>query len=97
MFNDIKTYRGSGPRVLFPGESAVPARWLVRKPVLKSQQPLVVGSKELIFHEIAAYLWHICHSTTGRVGNTTFRSACMAIGILASTSFDRFYVEFTKT
>ena len=28
--------------------------------------------------------------------NTTFRSDCMATGILASTSFDLFYVEFLR-
>ena len=29
------------------------------------------------------------------IGNTTFISACIATGIFASTSFARFYVEFT--
>ena len=31
------------------------------------------------------------------IGNTTFRSTCIATGIYASTSFDRSFVEFTIT
>ena len=35
------------------------------------------------------------HRFSFSIGNTTFTSACMATGIFSSTSFARFYVEFT--
>ena len=64
-----------------------PSMVLVIMGSLPVVNPPVVDNKEFVFPGVRVSCWPFDHRSC--IGNTTFRSACMATGTFASTSFGR--------